>query len=422
MTNTCQGSPSLLVSLDLSSAFDCIIHRTLVQRLSSDFALSGDPLLWLGSYLHNRSQYVYLNGNKSRLSDIVTGVPQGSVLGPLLFTAYVSPISRLIDSFGISHHAYADDTSLYLSFDKSLSGFTTLNDCTLTLSRWFLFNGFLLNPTKSEAIWTGSRVQVQQSKVYEPHLKIADDSITSVNNLKIIGVTFDCHLSFTDHITEICRAANFHLRALSHIRKYLDDPTASMLATCIVGSRIDYCNSILAGISSYNIHRLQTVQNKAAKIVTRSRGRVSCSPLLRQLHWLPVCHRIDYKVALITFKTLTTTQPSYLSSLLIPYTPSRSLRSSNQHLLFEPLSKSALHSRSFSISAPKLWNRLPPPLRALAFSSPSCPGSTSTDLTLSISSSLSPSASLFNHSLNLNTFKHGLKTYFFGCPLLPLAV
>ena len=208
-------------------------------------------------------------------------------------------------------------------------------------------------------VWVGSRNQLQSSVKFHTELKIAGMHLPPVQSLKIIGVMLNSQHSFNNHVTDVCRAVNFHLRGLSHIRRYLDVSTANMLDTSIVSSRIDYCNSLLFGLSDYNVQRLQRVQNLAAKIVLNVRGRVSSAPLLQQLHWLPVSNRIIYKIALTTFKTLTTQRPEYLSSLLVPYSTPCSLRSSSQHLLSVPFSKTVFQSRAFSICAPKIWNRLP---------------------------------------------------------------
>ena len=403
LTSAGTGKPCALVSLDLSAAFDCVRHSVLLDRLSHDFGFSGATLSWINSYLLNRTQFVSYANKISSPATMTSGVPQGSVLGPLLFSAYLSPVSRLIDSFKLAHHIYADDMTLTFSFDSVLSPLSLLNDCTISLSNWLMFNGLRLNPTKSEVMWSGTRAQLLS--VPKNDILIASLPVPSSKSVKLIGVTFDPQLTFSQHITEICRTCNFHLLALRHIRPLIDTSTANMLATSIIHSRLDYCNSLFSGITDSNLNRLQRIQNRAAIIVTNSRGPVSCSSLLKQLHWLPIPNRIDFKIALLTYKVLTSQQPSYLNSLLSPYITSRSLRSSGQHFLSVPRKISATQSRAFRSYAPQLWNRLPQPLRDLAFSDP---------ITLS-----NNSQSLQMNTLtypNLSTFKTSLKTFLFDTP------
>ena len=266
-----------------------------------------------------------------------------------------------------------------------------------------MFNGLLLNPSKSEVMWVGTSSQLRSASTYDQDLKIADIHINPSSSLKVIGVIFDNQLTFSPHISNLCQSVNYHLRALTHIRRSLDMQTANMLATSIIGSRVDYYNSLFSGITDHNILRLQRLQNRAAKIVTNSKGRVSTAPLLRQLHWLPIPNRIDFRIAAFTFKVLTSQQPAYLNFLLTPYTSTRCLRSSDQHLSV-PRCKTVFKSRSFFVYAPKLWNRLPQSLRDLAFNT-----QPPTPLKATSSPFLDPSS-------NISTFKTNLKTFLFDCP------
>jgi len=393
LSASASGAPSLLLSLDLSAAFDCVIHSKLISRLTEDFGLEGLPLEWIKSYLSSRSLCVSYKGNRSGFVQVSDGVPQGSVLGPLLFSVYISPISRLIARFNLLHYTYADDTILIISFKDQLTSTKILQDCTLELSNWFMFNGLLLNPSKSEAIWIGTQSQLKTTASVTPNLTIASSPISPSDSIKIVGVTYDGNLNFDKHVSEICRVTNFHLRALSHIRKCLSIPSANAIACAIVGSKLDYCNAVLSGVSDYNVHRLQVVQNRAAKVVLNVRGTASVTQLRNQLHWLPIANRINYKIALLTFKTLVCHQPHYLDALLAPYTPSRSLRSDSGHLLVVPRTKTVLHSRAFASYAPRLWNRLPQNLRDLAYLN-----------------SVSTNPDCFP---NLAAFKSGLKTFLF---------
>ena len=183
------------------------------------------------------------------------------------------------------------------------------------------------------------------------------------NNVKIVGVTIDSSLSFDAHITHVCCAANHHIRALRHIRPMLDLKTANTIACSTVLSRLDYCNSVLAGISNHNLTRLQRVQNSLARATCIKPWHHSAAQLLQDLHWLPVRQRIDYKIALLTHKTLKTCQPSYLHDHLHSYAPARHLRSASGFTLTVPPNKLSLASSAFEYYAPRLWNSLPAELR-----------------------------------------------------------
>lgn len=386
-SNSTTGQPSILASLDLSSAFDCVSHAKLLARLSQEFGVGGKCLGWLQSYLQNRCQYVKFKGNKSEPTPLQTGVPQGSVIGPLLFSIYVSPITRLINSYGFCCHSYADDTSIYFCFTEAIK-LETLNKCTVELKAWLMSHGLMLNPTKSEVLVSGTPNQIKKFKDNSHTVIIANETISPSDKLKLLGVTFDSTLSFEFHIQNISRSVSIELRALRHIRKCLDKSTANIVATSIISSKIDYCNSVLTGVTAYNLKRLQRLQTYAAKIVLNDYQSPQ-ENLLQKLHWLPIKQRIDYKLALLAFKTINTGSPSYLRDLLNIYVPNRSLRSADQFLLQVPHSRSTLQDRAFSVAAPKVFNSLPLNIRKICFNN----------------------AEQFENKLF--TFKKMLKTHFF---------
>lgn len=193
---------------------------------------------------------------------------------------------------------------------------------------------------------------------------VAGSPIAYSVKLKSLGVTLDKDLSFDQHVGNIVKASNFNIRALRHIRPMLDRTVANTVACSIVSTRLDYCNSLLHRTSSKNLQRLQRVQNTLARVVTGTRKYDHIKPVLRELHWLPVAQRVQYKVALITHKVLNSSQPRYLNDLITEYHPVRQLRSENKRQLTKPTGLfSAAGQRTYTRASEEVWNELPDHLR-----------------------------------------------------------
>jgi len=359
---TDDSKSAVLIGLDLSAAFDTIEHDIMIKRMETMFGITGTALRWFGTYLREREQYVVVGGERSARTRCEFGVPQGSVLGPFLFSVYVSPISEVITSRGIQLHQYADDTQLYIAV-KSDADIRKLEECTMAVRDWFTENGMLLNPDKSEILLVARKVNAKKF-AHGMGISVAGSNITFSVQLKSLGVTLDQSLSFDQHVGNIVKASNFNICALRHIRPMLDRSIANTIACSIVSTRLDYCNSLLYGTSVKNITRLQRVQNTLARVVSGARRRDHIRPVLKDLHWLPVPQRIQYKVALITHKTLSTGQPPYLHNLISEHKPSRHLRSEGQRLLSKPTGLlSAQASKAFTRASEKVWNSLPDVVR-----------------------------------------------------------
>ena len=198
-------------------------------------------------------------------------------------------------------------------------------------------------------------------------MQINNVDISFSPSVRSLGVILDQTLSFKQHVSSICRVAYLELRRISTIRHYLYRCNQnSHLSFCaFVLSRIDYCNSLLAGIQKHMLDRLQKIQNNAARLVFKSSKYDHVSPLLHSLHWLPITQRIDYKLCSMCFAVISSTGPEYLSELLNIYIPSRQLRSASDTRLFKiPLFKTKTNGqRSFSYQAPTIWNKLPANIR-----------------------------------------------------------
>ena len=289
------------------------------------FSVFGTALNWLASYLSDRNQQVGIGTARSESTVCTAGVPQGSVLGPLLFTVFTSPISRIANHFGVKLQQYADDTQLHIALSHTdQSGKLKLEECLSFMYAWLCFNGLAINPDKSEAILFGSRQRLRSL----PSLTSIDFAGTAVplsDTVKTLGVTLDSKHTFRPHITNVCKSCFYLIRAIRHIRSALTKNMSQTIACSLVSSRLDYANSVFVGLSVHELNRLQRIQNSLARVVLRVPLRSSSSIILHELHWLPVNFRIKFKLACLTYKALNTSTPAYLQSLLTPYIPPRCL-------------------------------------------------------------------------------------------------
>jgi hypothetical protein len=209
-------------------------------------------------------------------------------------------------------------------------------------------------------MFVGSSSQLKAASSVKT-VSVAGVSLPVSSAIKSLGVVIDSRLTFDAHVTAVCKACNYHAWALRHIRRYLPLSVAQTLACSIVGSRLDYCNSVLYGAPKSSIAKLQRVQNTLARVVLNKPKYEHSTELLRSLHWLPIAHRIDYKLALLTYKVRHTSTPVYLNNLLSEraINSTVSLRSSSRPLLYIARTRTACGARAFSIAAPTIWNRLP---------------------------------------------------------------
>jgi hypothetical protein len=365
LTTLDSGKGVILVLLDLSAAFDTIDHDILVSRLHSRIGVEGPALQWFHSYLEDRHQSVYIQRESSESVHLIHGVPQGSVLGPVEFLVYLSPVFEIAQKHGISIHQYADDTQLYLDFDldEQEQAVARMEACVHDIRTWMQQNKLKLNDDKTELIViTSSR---QTHKVSIKTIRIGDCDVHASTTAKNLGATFDDTMSMNQHVTALIRSCNAQLRTIGQARKYLTKNATEKVLHAFLSSRLDNANSLLYGLPGHQIQRLQHVQNTAARILTRAKKNEHISPVIRSLHWLPVSKRVDFKILVLTYKCLHDLAPTYLQELLHPYEPTRSLRSSTQCLLQVPKTHLKTYGdRAFEMAAPTVWNSLSLNIRA----------------------------------------------------------
>ena len=249
-----------------------------------------------------------------------------------------------------------------------------------------------ISSNKSEVLPLGSAAQ---RRVYtgESQLPVAGEKLNVIESLRSLGVQIDAGLTMDKQVTAICISCNYHIRALRLIRRHLPSNVANIVACSLVGPRLDYCNALLYGISQSNMTKLQCIQNTVARNTMEAPRRTHAVDLPKELHWLSVTYRVEFKIATFVYKSMSPKQPKYLSELLHQKECSRLTRSADQQLLQVPRSRTEIFTRAFQIRAPTIWNIIPRSLRLQPSLSSFKQGLKHTILTLLIATELEVGAS-----------------------------
>ncbi len=351
----------LLVLLDLSSAFDTVDHEKLLDILYHRLGFRDKVLAWFRSYLSNRSQKVCIDGQYSTCHKLQFGVPQGSVLGPILFTIYTLLIGDVMRKHDMEYEFYADDKQLMVFFKpkdpSSISrSVSKMEVCITEVRKCLAFLFLMCNEGKTEALVIHSKYQPD----FEfPNLSVGDADIHPSMSARNIGVIFDKTMSMEVQVNAMTKSCHYQLRKISKIRNFLPYEARVSVVHAFISSKLDYCNGLLYGIPQNLVYKLQKIQNTAARLVLGGHKYDHVTPLLMKLHWLPVTKRIEFKILSMVFKAVHGTAPLYLQEL-IEKDEHTGLRSASKLCLKVPKTNQKTYGdRSFKKAGPTLWNKLP---------------------------------------------------------------
>lgn len=341
---------SFLVLLDHSKAFDTVEYPILLTKLRKFFSFSSTACKLISSYLHSRKQAVFLNGLISRYVEIDRGVPQGSILGPLLFSLYINDLPEVLNHCSIQ--MYADDVQLYLSTKiESVHSCINYINCDLDrIQKWASMNGLCINPTKSKCILISRN---SKKIINNKQLLINKNKIEFVNTSLNLGITFNSELSWSNHISITTGKVHGMLRNLWSVQASTPFSIRMLLAKTYIIPVLLYGCEIFANCDATDLNRLEVTYNNIARYVFNRKRNESISPYSFQLYNMSFKNLLKYKSLLMMQKIIYLQDPEYLYRRL---TFARSPRGKN---LITQKYKYLISSRQFFIHAVSLWNKLP---------------------------------------------------------------
>ena len=352
---------TFLVLLDYSKAFDTVLHKLLVTKLLS-LGFGDMALNWVGSYLSDRYQRVKSNGKFSDYSHIKNGVPQGSILGPLLFTVLVADFGKCLNS--VDFHQYADDVQCYIGSKLNNIPQTVhkINVDMDNMSKYSTANGLRLNYDKCKFMVIGTRQKLADfNKLDIPPITIDNHVIKRESNLKNLGVIFDEHMCWVKHVNKsICRAYGA-LRSLYRFKHFLSEESKKSLCDSLVLSHFDYCDTILLNISNILSSKIQKVQNACVRFIYNFRkfDREHISPYLIKLNWLNMESRRNLHALTLMYKIDNNLAPNYLCELVNRNNHYHSYNTRAARDYRNTRCNLSLRQKTFFGSIPSMFNNLP---------------------------------------------------------------
>jgi len=355
-----EGKITGAVFLDLSKAFDLVNHNLLLNKLAI-YNCSKTALNFFSSYLNNRTQYVVVNGNKSNAGVLQHGVPQGSILGPLLFTIFINDLHLSLSDKSITLSSFADDSTIDASSKSVKEVSEKLQRGIIEISEWCQNNNMILNASKTKSMIITTR-QKHQIAPLLLNLNLNSDYIEQVNSHRVLGIIIDQQLSWKQHIDKTCKALSKNLFLLSRIKPLADMQARKIFYHAHIQPYLDYGSSLWDGASESSLKRLNSLHRRAIKLIVDTKEAISTDEKFVKLQILSLKEQHNFNKLVIMRKITLGTAPNYLSSFVQNNgRPQRRLGNE----FFLPRAFLDIFKTSFSYSGPILWNSIPYDIRLI---------------------------------------------------------
>lgn len=348
------------VFLDLSKAFDTIDHNILINKLQC-YGIRGNACNWFKSYLNNRRQYVSYNKADSKYMTITCGVPQGSILGPLLFILYINDIENVSDI--LNPILFADDTSLFHAHTCFNTLIEEVNIEIQKISTWFHTNKLSLNTKKSNFI-----IFTPKGKKYNINsalIQVDGNKIKHVKFTKFLGIFIDEHLSWTTHIDNLSKQVARNVGMLNKLKHFLPMYIMRTIYCSLILSHLQYCTLLWENSYCTNLNKLRILQKKAIRIITNSHYIAHTDPLFSKLKLLKLDDLYKHQLGIFMYKAANNKLPDSMSSMLtrIQNIHKHNLRNQNSYYIQNIRTNS--RKCTINYSGPVFWNALPSKLKQL---------------------------------------------------------